>query len=296
MVSAAPPDTAVARRAIGAALAEMAALERALSRSTRQRPVPPERGTGSWVEVDQRLFQAVQAAVAARETTGGRFDPTILPALIAAGYDRTFSNCNHAMPATWPAGARALRSISIRSAQDSPCPRHRDRSRGDRKGAVGNGSSGHDAPEWPALPGALVDLGGDMAVGGLAPDGAVADRGRRSPHARGAAGRARDDRRRGGHVWPRPPPVRRRSIPAPPDRPHHGPPGDSRADQCNRDRPDHRRGRGTCNGACDHPGRTLARVLDQRPTLSALVVPPRAPFTHGPLPLVERDAEVVEAA
>jgi thiamine biosynthesis lipoprotein len=36
------------------------------------------------------LVDVLALALDARETTGGRFDPTVLPALVAAGYDRTF--------------------------------------------------------------------------------------------------------------------------------------------------------------------------------------------------------------
>ena len=259
VVSAAPSDAATARRAIGAALSELAALERALSRFDASSDLSHlNAASGSWVEVDERLFQAVTAAVEARDTTGGRFDPTVLPALIAAGYDRTFHGTASArcrQPGRLERG-RSDRSRPGR-AQDSSCPRHRDRSRGDRKGAVGNGSSGHDARDlaraaWcPRRPGRRHGRG----WAGAGPR-AVADRGRRSPHARWAAGRAGTDRRRGGHIGPRPPPVRRESITAPLDRPHHRSGGGARADQRHRDRSDHRRGGGTCNGSCDHPRRT----------------------------------------
>jgi FAD:protein FMN transferase len=91
VVSAAPSDTAIARCAIGAALAELTALERALSRFDANSGLSHlNAASGSWVAVDERLFHGVKAAVEARETTGGRFDPTVLPALVAAGYDRTF--------------------------------------------------------------------------------------------------------------------------------------------------------------------------------------------------------------
>ena len=44
----------------------------------------------------------------AREATGGRFDPTILPALVAAGYDRSFEQVTPRAPRvvrSWRAGA-----------------------------------------------------------------------------------------------------------------------------------------------------------------------------------------------
>ena len=63
----------------------------ALSLRPGERPLAPERRrAGDWTAVDERLVEALRLAVRAREETGGRFDPTILPALVAAGYDRSF--------------------------------------------------------------------------------------------------------------------------------------------------------------------------------------------------------------
>lgn len=45
---------------------------------------------GRWVVVPPLLFRAVRCAVQAAERTGGAFDPTILGALEAAGYGRSF--------------------------------------------------------------------------------------------------------------------------------------------------------------------------------------------------------------
>ena len=38
------------------------------------------------------LRRVLELALAARERTGGRFDPTVHDALVAAGYDRTFEH------------------------------------------------------------------------------------------------------------------------------------------------------------------------------------------------------------
>jgi thiamine biosynthesis lipoprotein len=48
------------------------------------------RRSGSWVEVSPRFEELVRLAVGHAETTGGLFDPTVLDAVIAAGYDRDF--------------------------------------------------------------------------------------------------------------------------------------------------------------------------------------------------------------
>ena len=64
VVNAAPSDMAIAHRAIAAALAELTALERALSRFDASSGLSHlNAASGSWVVVDQRLFGAVRAAV-----------------------------------------------------------------------------------------------------------------------------------------------------------------------------------------------------------------------------------------
>ena len=241
VVSAAPPDTAMARRAIGAALSELTALERALSRFDASSGLSNlNAASGSWVEVDERLFHAVKAAVEARKTTGGRFDPTVLPALVAAGYDRTFTELQ-------PRDAGSLAGSSAGAAIDLDPVGRRIRLAPGIKidlGGIGKGLSATAAlnamrTTWPRLPGALVDLGGDIAVDGLAPDGAwriaVADP--RTPG--GPAGRAGADRRWCGHIRPRPPPVRPRPFPAPPDRPCDGSAGGAGSARCDGRRRNH---------------------------------------------------------
>jgi thiamine biosynthesis lipoprotein len=59
------------------------------------------RAEGRAVVVDDETFDLIAAAVDAWHITGHRFDPTVLDALEAAGYDRSFDLLGHA-----PAGAR----------------------------------------------------------------------------------------------------------------------------------------------------------------------------------------------
>ena len=300
VVSAAPSDAALSRRAIGAALTEIAASERALSRFDAASDLSRlNAAAGNWVEVGERLFQAVAAAVSARDATGGRFDPTILPALIAAGYDRTFHELRPRDAgdlAGWSAGASIdldSRGCRIRLARGTAID----------LGGIGKGLSATAAldtmrAEWPALPGALVDLGGDMAVGGLAPDRgpwriAVADP--RTPGGRlgvlamtggGVATSGRDRRRFGAnrsqhHLID--PTTGRAAIP--------GPISITVIAPTTAEAEVH------ATALAITPVERAREYLDERPTLAALVVPPRgAPFTHGLLPLVECAPDVIEAA
>lgn len=68
--------------------------QRVESTLTRFDPESPlcqlNRAEGQWVIVPPLLFEAVRAAVAAARETGGAFDPTVLDALEAAGYSRSF--------------------------------------------------------------------------------------------------------------------------------------------------------------------------------------------------------------
>ena len=45
---------------------------------------------GQSISVSERLFTAIEIAIDGTRLSGGLFDPTILPALVALGYDRTF--------------------------------------------------------------------------------------------------------------------------------------------------------------------------------------------------------------
>jgi thiamine biosynthesis lipoprotein len=164
-------DAHAARLAIDAAVAEIDACERALSRFDPTSDLSRlNREAGSWVDVDPRLVEALRLAIDARRTTAGRFDPTILPALVAAGYDRSFEQLDERPPRAadgWSAGAAV--EVGIRSARVAP-------GAAVDLGGIGKGYAAaralaamHDA--WPGMPGALVDLGGDLALAGSAPEG-----------------------------------------------------------------------------------------------------------------------------
>lgn len=181
-VTALPTDALRAGKALAAGRAEVETCERVLSRFDPDSDLSRmNRHGGEWIQVDARLAHALRTAVLAREATGGKFDPTILPALVAAGYDRTFEELDE-RPARPHPGWRAAGEIEV----DLDASRVRvERGTMVDLGGIGKGFSASRAlramkDAWPALRGALVDLGGDVAVQGRPPEGgpwriAVAD-------------------------------------------------------------------------------------------------------------------------
>jgi len=175
-------DAWSAERALMAARAEVAACERSLSRFLPGSDLSRlNAAAGTWVAVDQRLIAALAAALDARDATGGLYDPSILPALLAAGYDRSFEQLRPRLPIPldgWRAGA------AIELDRDTGRARVEPGAAVDL-GGIGKGFAAARAvavmqAAWPLMPGALIDLGGDLAVRGVAPDGgpwriAVAD-------------------------------------------------------------------------------------------------------------------------
>ena len=68
---------------------------------------------GEWVVLGEVLFANVQAAKHAARLTDGAFNPLILPALLASGYDRSFEAVSQP-PTTEPVPAMVWRAIEIR--------------------------------------------------------------------------------------------------------------------------------------------------------------------------------------
>jgi thiamine biosynthesis lipoprotein len=169
-VSACRADRLLARHAILAGIAEVEACSRSLSRFDPASDLSRlNRAAGEWVAIDERLEHALRAALRIRTDTAGRFDPTILPALIAAGYDRSFEKLEErpgrSVPG-WCAGAE----IDV-----SPGRARLERGAAVDLGGIGKGFSASRTlltmrAAWPGLPGAIVDLGGDIAAIGTPPD------------------------------------------------------------------------------------------------------------------------------
>jgi thiamine biosynthesis lipoprotein len=116
------------------------------------------------------LIRVLELAVEARETTGGRFDPTVHDALVDAGYDRTFAEISHDSPAPQPGGTPCGGEIRIDGLRVELEPGTKV-----DLGGIGKGYAVDRACDLLALAGpCLVNAGGDLAVrGGSWPVGVV---------------------------------------------------------------------------------------------------------------------------
>jgi thiamine biosynthesis lipoprotein len=175
-------DEARARRALAAGRREVETCERVLSRFLPGSDLSRlNRAGGRWTVVDARLVAALRVALHLRDETNGRFDPTILPALVAAGYDRSFELLDERRAAesgAWPAAA--LVELDAASSRARLEPGAAVDLGGLGKGLAASRTLGVMREAWAELPGVLVDLGGDISVWGATPQGgpwrlAVAD-------------------------------------------------------------------------------------------------------------------------
>lgn len=123
----------------------------------------------AWVPVSALLWDLLQHALRLARETGGLFDPTLLPALEAAGYTASFEELAQARPA--PAGGARpgcwadLRLDPERRAVWLPAGARLD------LGGIGKGYTAQLAVDLLGTAGpALVDAGGDL-VAGAAPRG-----------------------------------------------------------------------------------------------------------------------------
>ncbi len=166
-----------AGRALRDAAAIVAAYERTLSRFDPQSELSHlNRTPGRAVRVSPLLFAAVRAALAAAAATGGLFDPTVLDALEAAGYDRSFDEIGApGGAATTTVTSRVpVRVAGWERVQVDPAARTVTLPAGVRLdlGGIGKGMAVDAAADrLRRFPGALVDAGGDVRVDGHSPEG-----------------------------------------------------------------------------------------------------------------------------
>jgi len=161
----APPSGAV-RTALARVREEFERLERVFSRFRRDSELSRLNEAGS-IDAGADLRAVVELALAARERTAGRFDPTLHDALVAAGYDRTFDELDeHAdvRPAPEPG---APRDVTVRGRRIELGPGVRLDLGGIVKGYAADRCAQQLAPLGPCL----VNAGGDLAVAGSRSDG-----------------------------------------------------------------------------------------------------------------------------
>jgi thiamine biosynthesis lipoprotein len=115
------------------------------------------------IDASPDMLAVVSAALRARERTGGRFDPTVHDALVAAGYDRTFElvarRTVRAGASPGPAGGAAR----IEDGRIELAPGVRL----DLGGIVKGYAADCVAAELSTIAACLVNAGGDVAVRGV---------------------------------------------------------------------------------------------------------------------------------
>jgi thiamine biosynthesis lipoprotein len=151
--------------------AEVAAIDAACSRFRSDSELSRlNAAAGRWVEASPLFLDAVAVALRAAALTAGAVDPTVGGPLILAGYDRDFAALGPTRARLQASRAPGWRSISL------------DRRRGRVRvlpgtildlGATAKALAADRAAARAAArlggAGVLVDLGGDIAVGGAAP-------------------------------------------------------------------------------------------------------------------------------
>ena len=170
-----------APRLVDLAVARVRDLERRWSRFRPDSEISRANGrAGEWTTVSPETVALVERAELARRRTGGRFDPTLLHDVVAAGYDRSFDEL-----AGSPTGPDddTPRPMPLESTGKSGGPVLVDRAAsailvprgvGFDPGGMGKGFAadlvvGELLGE--AAGGACVNLGGDVRVAGVGPDG-----------------------------------------------------------------------------------------------------------------------------
>jgi thiamine biosynthesis lipoprotein len=168
-------DPAALREARRILVAELAAVDAACSRFRADSElVRLNLAAGGEVEVSRRLLEAVRIALEVAAQTGGLVDPTVGATLRLAGYDRTFAEIrvrdgrvvrpSFAPVAGWRSVALDARRRTVRM------PPGVELDLGATAKALAADRAALAAAEATGA-GALVSLGGDVAVAGEPPDG-----------------------------------------------------------------------------------------------------------------------------
>ncbi len=150
-------------RALAAAEADLRRLECLLSRFDRGSELSQLNERGRMV-AGPELLEVVALALAARERTNGRFDPTVHDAVVAAGYDRTFAHVP-ASSAQGPAPA-ARCGGAVRVDADTATIELEPGARLDLGGIAKGYAADRVAAILARAGPCLVDAGGDIALHG----------------------------------------------------------------------------------------------------------------------------------
>ena len=141
---------------------------------------------GSWTHVTRPFATLTELALRAARETDGLFDPTVLPALLAAGYDRDFADVvarGDDVDEELAAIRRDFTALMIK--QSTVCGAWREVELDGTRLRLPEGASldfGGIAKGWTVdlvapwltrLPWAIVDAGGDLRLVGDPPDGWV---------------------------------------------------------------------------------------------------------------------------
>ena len=152
-------DAADAAGALDAAEAEFHRLEAILSRFLPESELSRLNESGA-ADAGPELVALTSLSLAARELTGGRFDPTVHDAVVAAGYDRTFDEVAADGPSAPPVACGGGVTVTGRRIELEPGVRL-------DFGGIGKGWAADRAAELLSAAGpCLVNAGGDIAVRG----------------------------------------------------------------------------------------------------------------------------------
>ncbi len=123
--------------------------------------------SGQWVTVSETLYENVALARQAAALTDGLYNPLVLPALIASGYDRSFEQINTAQPSAQGA-VGDWQQIGLRRATHEV--RLPAGSALDLGGIAKGWTAAKIADQLAAYGACLISIGGDIALRG-APSG-----------------------------------------------------------------------------------------------------------------------------
>lgn len=125
------------------------------------------RQAGQWVEVSDLLLENIHAAKHAARLTDGLYNPLVLPALLASGYDRSFEQIT-APQATEPLPVMGWQTVELRL--DSREVRIPAGSAIDLSGIAKGWMAAKLADQLAPYGSCLINLGGDMAARGAPTD------------------------------------------------------------------------------------------------------------------------------